>query len=84
MKRIFENLQIISTYKFLFFQAVIPEDNPSFAFGVKHSPYLYNGRELGRERYVSAKTEMTNGNSGGEFRQRSGTFTKTTVVSNGA
>ena len=76
-------MQIISTF-LKFFQAVIPEDNPSFAFGVKHSPYLYNGRELGRERYVSAKTEMTNGNSGGEFRQRSGTFTKTTVVSNGA
>ena len=68
-------------------QAAIPDEKPSFAFGVKHSPYLYNGRELGRERFVSAKTEMTNGNgNGGEFRQRSGTFTrdKPTVLSNGA
>merc|ERR1712079_413089 len=30
------------------YEAVIPEDKPSFAFGVKHSPYLYSGRELGR------------------------------------
>jgi len=39
------------------------KDEPSFAFGVKHSPYLYNGRELGRERWVSTKTEMVNGDS---------------------
>merc|ERR1712111_164369 len=71
------------------YEAVIPEDNPSFAFGVKHSPYLYNGRELGRERWVSTKTEMVSGDSGlngGEFRQRSGTFTrdKPTVLSSAA
>ena len=71
-------------------QAVVPDEKPSFAFGVKHSPYLYNGRELGRERWVSAKTEVVNGvngNSGaGEFRQRSGTFTrdKPTVLSSAA
>ena len=74
------------------FQVKIEEtvkDEPSFAFGVKHSPYLYNGRELGRERWVSTKTEMVNGDSGmngGEFRQRSGTFTrdKPTVLSSAA
>merc|ERR1711992_236718 len=72
------------------YEAVIPEDKPSFAFGVKHSPYLYSGRELGRERFVATKTESvsnghSNGDSGanGEFRQRSGTFTrdKPTVLS---
>lgn len=72
------------------FQAAIPDEKPSFAFGVKHSPYLYNGRELGRERFVSAKTEVVNGHGGqnghGEFRQRSGTFTreKPTVLSSAA
>lgn len=25
----------------LFLQAIIPEEQPSFAFGVKHSPYIY-------------------------------------------
>merc|ERR1712186_31347 len=72
------------------YEAVIPEDKPSFAFGVKHSPHLYSGRELGRERFVATKTESvsnghSNGDSGanGEFRQRSGTFTrdKPTVLS---
>ena len=60
-------------------QAAIPDEKPSFAFGVKHSPYLYSGRELGRGRIVSTKTEEVNGHNGhtnGEFRQRSGTFTK--------
>merc|ERR1712107_59190 len=62
-------------------QAVVPDEKPSFAFGVKHSPYLYNGRELGRDRWVAAKTEVVNGHmngdsSAGGFRQRSGTFTK--------
>jgi len=63
------------------YEAVVPDEKPSFAFGVKHSPYLYNGRELGRERWVAAKTEVVNGHmngdsSAGGFRQRSGTFTK--------
>merc|ERR1712198_589210 len=72
------------------YEADVPDEKPSFAFGVKHSPYLYNGRDLGRERWVSAKTEMvngtTNGTNGGEFRQRSGTFTrdKPTVLSSAA
>ena len=26
---------------FFYLQAVIPEEQPSFAFGVKHSPYIY-------------------------------------------
>ena len=56
-------------------QAVVPEENPSFAFGIKHSPYMYNGRELGRERWVSTKTETVDV-KGGEFRERSGTFTR--------
>lgn len=55
-------------------QVAVPDENPSFAFGIKHSQYMYNGRELGRERWVSSKADM--GTNGGEFRQRSGTFTR--------
>jgi len=60
------------------YEVAVPDENPSFAFGIKHSPYMYNGRELGREKLVSSKADMDT--NGGEFRQRSGTFTRNKPV----
>lgn len=57
------------------YEAVIPDEQPSFAFGVKHSPYLYSGKPLNGDRWISAKTEQVK-QSETEFRPRSGTFTR--------
>ena len=59
----------------LFLQAILPEEQPSFAFGVKHSPYLYTGKQVTGDRWVSTKTEMGQ-KTEEEFRPRSGTFTR--------
>ena len=65
--------EITNTYNN--FKAIIPNEDVSFSFGVKHSPFLYHGSELRRERSLSMKKEMLNENDG-EFRQRRGTFTR--------
>jgi len=57
------------------YEAIIPEEQPSFAFGVKHSPYMYSGKQVPSERRVSSKTEMVQ-QTEEEFRPRSGTFTR--------
>jgi len=57
------------------YEAIIPDEQPSFAFGVKHSPYTYSGKQVNGDRWVSTKTETVNQTSE-EFRPRSGTFTR--------
>jgi len=57
------------------YEAILPEEQPSFAFGVKHSPYLYSGKQVTGDRWVSTKTEMGQKREE-EFRPRSGTFTR--------
>merc|ERR1712106_265793 len=57
------------------YEAIIPEEQPSFAFGVKHSPYMYSGKQVSGDRWVSSKTEAVSQNTE-EFRPRSGTFTR--------
>ena len=49
------------------FQAVVPDEQPSFAFGVKHSPYIYKGKE----QLVTQSQQQQE-----EFRPRSGTYTR--------
>ena len=56
-------------------QAIIPEEQPSFAFGVKHSPYLYSGKQGNGDRWVTPKTEAVK-QTEEEFRPRCGTFTR--------
>ena len=56
-------------------QAIIPEEQPSFAFGVKHSPYMYSGKQVNGDRWVTTKTETVK-QTEEEFRPRSGTFTR--------
>ena len=56
-------------------QAIVPEEQPSFAFGVKHSPYLYSGKQVTGDTWVSTKTEMGQ-RTEEEFRPRGGTFTR--------
>ena len=55
-------------------QAIVAEDKPSFAFGIKHSPYMYSGKTVNGDRWISAKTETVVDSE--EFRPRSGTFTR--------
>merc|ERR1712156_996309 len=43
------------------YEAQIEDDSSYFSFGVKHSPYLYSGKDI---------------SNGSSFRSRSGTFTK--------
>jgi len=57
------------------YEAIIPEEQPSFAFGVKHSPYLYSGKQVTGDHWVSTKTEMGQ-KTEEEFRPRGGTFTR--------
>jgi len=57
------------------YEAIIPEEQPSFAFGVKHSPYMYSGKQVNGDHWVSTKTE-TFRQTEEEFRPRSGTFTR--------
>jgi len=57
------------------YEAIIPEEQPSFAFGVKHSPYMYSGKQVSGDRWVSSKTEAVSQNTE-EFRPRSGTYTR--------
>ena len=66
--------ELILIQKFSF-QAIIPEEQPSFAFGVKHSPYMYSGKQVSGDRWVSSKTEAVSQNTE-EFRPRSGTYTR--------
>jgi len=54
------------------YEAIVPEEQPSFAFGVKHSPYLYSGKQVTR---VSTKAEVGR-QTEEEFRPRGGTFTR--------
>ena len=65
----------VPIFNYLCFKATIPNEDVSYSFGLKHSPYLYHGSEMRGERSLSTKTERLNGNVG-EFRQRSGTFTR--------
>jgi hypothetical protein len=57
------------------YEAIIPEEQPSFAFGVKHSPYMYSGKQVNGDRWVTTKTETVK-QTEEEFRPRSGTFTR--------
>jgi len=59
---------------YLILQAIVAEDKPSFAFGIKHSPYMYSGKTVNGDRWISAKTETVVDSE--EFRPRSGTFTR--------
>ena len=59
----------------LYLQAIIPEEQPSFAFGVKHSPYMYSGKQVNGDRWLTTKTETVK-QTEEEFRIRSGTFTR--------
>jgi len=31
------------------YEAIVPDEQPSFAFGVKHSPYIYAGKQTVEE-----------------------------------
>ena len=53
-------------------QAIVQEEQPSFAFGVKHSPYLYSGKQVTGG---STRAEMGR-QTEEEFRPRGGTFTR--------
>merc|ERR1711892_336218 len=57
------------------YEAIIPEEQPSFAFGVKHSPYMYSGKQVSGDRWVSSKTESVS-KSTEEYRPRRGTYTR--------
>jgi len=57
------------------YEAIIAEEQPSFAFGVKHSPYIYSGKQVNGNHWASTKRETIK-QSREEFIPRGGTFTR--------